>query len=69
MAAVDYRGVDKRGRHVVGRASDVVEFVEGRFTARWKWLSVERDGEEIGGIVDDEDTGQRVWWVADDEEG
>ncbi len=42
---------------------DVVGFVEERFRAGWRTLSVSSGGREVGGIGRHLDTGRRTWWA------
>jgi hypothetical protein len=66
---ITYRGVNRRGAHVLGRTDteSAGQLAERCFRARWQILTITDDtGDEVGGIVpaDDlyNDTGHRVWW-------
>ncbi len=62
---VEYRGRTRNGRGVSGHMAtdDVVGFVEERFRAGWRTLSVSSGGREVGGIGRHLDTGRRTWWA------
>lgn len=64
--AVTWRGENRSGTGSVGSLpadADLIEFVEAKYQARWRWLTVERDGAEVGAIVDHPDDGRRIWWA------
>lgn len=47
-----------------GSVSDVTpaEYAELKYRAGWRELRITRDGEQVGAIFRNLDTGQRDWW-------
>jgi hypothetical protein len=61
---VHYRGIRRDGVGVGGQLSDpLANWVEARFKAGWRKLTVTYNGEQVGGIAPHPDTGRRIWWA------
>lgn len=61
-----YRGTRRDGVAIVGKlppGETTESYVERQFLTGWRALTVERDGERIGGIEAHPDTGTRTWWA------
>jgi len=59
-----YRGVDRTGRSIVGSTSEApMVFVESKYRARWRSLSLKAGDVEIGAIGPHPSTGKRIWWA------
>lgn len=63
-----WEGVDRSGRRYLGRNSgDPVSFIEAKYQAGWRRLSVMSDtvpAAILGRIEKHQDTGRRIWWSA-----
>lgn len=67
--APTYRGVMRSGAYAIGPIPPgvtVAEFVERKFRARWRSLTVHRGVHEMGAIAKHPDTGRRIWWAESD---
>lgn len=62
---VRYEGVNQRGRSIGGatKTEDIADFIEGRFEAGWKNLTVHLGSKVVGGIGPHPDTQKRTWWT------
>jgi hypothetical protein len=61
FSGVDSRGIGRGG--VIPPGVSVTEFVEAKYVARWRRLTVTRGEVEVGGVGPDLDTGRRTWWA------
>lgn len=64
-----YWANNRRGAGVTGCVrANPVDFTRSAYRKGWRWLRVESEGIEVGGIFDHADTHKRSWW-ADDSDG
>ena len=63
LRTIKFRGLDRRGTARSGQQNveEVAAFVEGRYVAGWRELTViSLEGEQLGAIVPL--PGRRTWW-------
>jgi len=64
MRVLTYRGINKRGVHVMGsvQVESAAEFAQRKYEAGWTELDAYDGDTEVAGIGPHADTGNRSWW-------